>query len=193
MCRIFLAARCEASSRRFGRGLRTCSSAACRRTKRMFSAMLPEEDNQILRRDGELRCLRLTDRASAGRRCRSGSIHNSFRANPLSRPRCRKLALCARAQVQTPSRSRFCPGRRRGVNPARSTTADLRWVRCARNSAMAPHHTAKADQGPFTTEALGDADRGCAGVKAKGGARPPTADDHASHACRKSSFNAAEI
>jgi hypothetical protein len=34
---------------------------------------------------------------------------------------------------------------------------------------MAPYHTAQADQGPFTTEALGDADRGCAGMKAKVG------------------------
>jgi hypothetical protein len=43
MCRILLAAaRCEAISRRFGRGLRTCSSEAFR-TKRMFSAMLPEK------------------------------------------------------------------------------------------------------------------------------------------------------
>jgi hypothetical protein len=79
MCRIFLAAaRCEASSRRFGRGLRTCSSAACRRTKRMFSAMLPEEDNQILRRDGELRSLRLTDRALSGPSLRSRSIQIRF-------------------------------------------------------------------------------------------------------------------
>jgi hypothetical protein len=43
MCRILLAAaRGETISRRFGHGLRTWSSEASGRTKRMFSAMLPE-------------------------------------------------------------------------------------------------------------------------------------------------------
>jgi hypothetical protein len=44
MCRILLAtARDEAISRRFGRDLRTWSSEASGRTKRMFSAILPEK------------------------------------------------------------------------------------------------------------------------------------------------------
>ena len=82
MCRIFpAAARCEASSRRFGRGLRTCSSEAYGRTKADVLGDATEEDGQILRRDGELRRLRLTDRASRGRSRRSRSLQNSFRAN----------------------------------------------------------------------------------------------------------------
>jgi hypothetical protein len=47
MCRVLLAAaRGEAISRRFGRGLRTWSIEASGRTKRMFSEILPEKINR---------------------------------------------------------------------------------------------------------------------------------------------------
>jgi hypothetical protein len=99
MCRILLAAaRCEAISPRFGRGLRTCSSEASRRTKRMFSAMLPE---RITRSRGT--------RANCGLRLTGSSVARAVAAKRVASKFVSSESFCVTASASKAGMVRTAP------------------------------------------------------------------------------------
>lgn len=119
---LLVAVRCEAISRRFGRGLPTCVERGLRPDKANVLGYASGEDKQILRQEGEPPREIEGIQRRADRRGEADRF-KFVRANPSCHGSgFEDLENAHGAEMQTPSRSRGCPGRRRSISPARSTT-----------------------------------------------------------------------